>query len=326
MKFTDYYFAEAKLSLLRQFKNLFAKEKQINIDIETDIKDKGYFSETSSSTFATITDELSRSYRDFVNLRKRKKELKYTSQDKILARQMQKKALDIGAGKLVTDVFNANITGGDELISPYQNIQAAAAYETGKHLIHYGYIVMIITEVENKRLKYYVGGDRLGLSFFKELFGTNMDTYLSVQDKSMYSRPDEKEEKPETKKEPEKSQIAYISVRGSQEEKVKMWEDIQNVLKTNQHKLSKIGLDGKTKPMTIDGKKCAGYDYILKPSELTMGIYQKQEGILVIIFYEGDETIEEVKNLHLFDDLKTIKSYQLFNNVKYAKDIPYIKI
>jgi hypothetical protein len=68
MNFSQFYFTEAKLSVLRQFLNIFAKEKKININLQKDIQDKGYFSITDKNTFFAINEELSTSYKLYINL------------------------------------------------------------------------------------------------------------------------------------------------------------------------------------------------------------------------------------------------------------------
>lgn len=325
MNFSQFYFTEAKLSVLRQFLNVFAKEKKINIDLEKDIQDKGYFSITDASTFSNINEDLSESYKLNINLKKRKKGIKYDTDDKVLARMLKKRAMDIEAGKLVTDVYKVNITGGEELISPYINIQAAAAYETGKHLIHYGYIVMIIVQYIDGTFKHYVGADRLGLKFFKELFGTNMDIYLSTHKSNkgpiLY---DTSEEKPE---QPIKTKHGYINFAGTPEEtKTEFFNNIKESFS------KKSNLIPKKETIIIKGiGTLDGYTYQLKPSDEKIGVYTRgaaftKPSALVIVFYNGKNSIEEAQKMGLFDNIKGIDkpNQQIFSAIKYTDNIEKI--
>jgi len=328
MSFSDHYFTEAKLSVARQFLNLFSKEKKININLD---KDLVYFSEINARGFHDINSTLSRSYTQHKELGRRKKTLKSRGEDKILARMSQKKSMDIEAGPQIINVFNVNLKGGLEKISPYNSIQAAAAYETGRGVVHYGYIVMIITESLTNDLKYYIGADRLGLKFFKEKFGTNMDMYVAANRPSEVSTKG-KTEAPKKKEKEGKSVYGVIDIQGPNEFKEELWKDIKESWGTARKDGTMAGnfiniQDGKVG----DG---IGYQYTIEPlnpekHETSIGVYiggPKKNKKLIIVFYDGEYTIDVARNLKLFDKLESIKNpqNQIYQNIKKVNSLQKI--
>lgn len=331
MKFTNFYFTE-KLSIWRQFLNLFSKEKEIDIDLKKDIADKGYFSETDKHTFDYIISRLSDKYKNYLELKRSKKALsKSQTKDKIFARMAKKKELDILAGQILINVFKANIKGDyTELIPPEEKIVAALAYETSRSLIYHGYIVLVITEntTDIETLddiketvsinKYYVGADKLGLRFFKDLFGINMDMYLMIN-KHGFERivkpirksknKSKTREKTEIKK---KTSDGIVKIGGDFNYKKDLFDDITNTWKNDKINFKFVKPD----IITISGKNFKGYRYTLNKTEYQIGVYIGGLTELIIIFYGGENTVKEVKRLGLFNQFVENPN-EIFDNVKY---------
>lgn len=178
-QFSEYYFKEARLGIGRKIANIFSNQKEIDIDIQKDIVDVGYFGETNHRTFNEINRSLSDSFKDNIKLIKNKKLIGSSDNDKILSRYRQRKREELQYGTQIINVFKANIKNVGGLLGNYSSINSAIAYETGRNIIHNGYIVLIITS-QNDKIEYFVGADKLGMKFFQQIFGTNIDLFINI--------------------------------------------------------------------------------------------------------------------------------------------------
>ena len=231
--------------------------------------------------------------------------------------------MDIEAGQQVINVYQINTKGDSaEVIPENNNINVAAAYETGRSLIHYGYIVMIITEdksnndqlsdMNDSSNRYFIGADKLGLKFFKDLFGTNMDMYLisdtySKKFKSKYTKPNTINKSNATKPE-ETKQDLYV--------KLKQANTILDDIKTSWGELNNINTEYKHNIRSIKEDylgKYKGLRYQLFTNN-AIGVYPVGNEDAIIVFYNGSDAINDIKKFNMINDISFNPS--VFTNVK----------
>ena len=334
MNFTEHYFVEAKLSVGRQFLNIFSKTKKINVDLSKDIKDKGYFGETNKTTFNEINNMLADSYRKHKELKKRKKLTQYDS-DKILDRMSKKREMDIQAGEQIVNVFELNPKGDiNEVIPDNNELEAGVVYETGRKLLHYGYIVLIITTDPTQTTnddtlepnRYFVGADSIGLKFFTELFGTNMDMYVAADAKTKRQEKAYRDRVRTVNKPKEaKSTMLVKKLQGNVEYKNQFLDNIHIVWGSSENGIVP-SMRSKIKDIVEDTQNINwnGEVYTLE-NGTKVGVYvggdKYASNIQVnVVYFNGENTIQELKRLRLFDNID-VKEIDLINGVKPLADI-----
>ena len=242
-----------------------------------------------------------------------------------------KKIANIQAGPQIINVFRTNLIEGFESemdgVLPGGTYNAAA-FETGRKLLHYGYIVTVLGKDITGDLRYFIGADKLGKKFFKELFGTNIDMFVGF---GKSEKPDtiikDTQFKPKEEKEEEKqsSKIYGITrIGGSTQFKKELFDEIKKNWGVigkpiDSNKISEI------KRSTFKGRSetYTGLEYKLNPYNTTVGVYYSSLGKLVLVYFDNKKTINAIKKLGLFDNFESIDNItsQIFHNVDEIKDL-----
>jgi hypothetical protein len=314
LSFSQHYFTEAKIQAWRQIANLFAQEKKFGVNINKDLKQ---IYEIDEKTFTNLNNTLAGMYREG--------DVEFKYRYRLLKKDEKKQAKKEKENTLsITNVYKGILKGDKSQLQDLDYVIDCIVYESGKRLIYNGYIVMIVTRATDGNDRYYIGADRNGLFFFKEIFGMNLSMYTRIAQHNINRLTSRQLELPGRVIDRDKEKRGEYDIGNDDEEKLNIvrlgflevpggrniYLQLKNKLvdpattrgnvKISKEYANKIKSDYPTQR----GKYTSGFKFTLPSGLYFQMLTNPNKPVNVLFEFENKKVLDELKILNILTDIK----------------------